>query len=226
MRQRLKVKTKCNRYVVFAIATAVLAATFASSARGQVSTKQTNPPWIITVVATGSNERPHYTVSPAAGTSLCHHDENTTPTAKVLTVCPGDIIWWVASTKSSQSQMYLYHEESYLFNSNGALAQGFEAVNTVKIQATVDPNATEGDEHKYYVSVYDNVTKRLYVDDPKIMIGTGNRKEAVIDTIVIDANQLAKLLQDGSDREKAQAQQLIHQAKELQDLINSQRAPK
>jgi hypothetical protein len=199
MRQDLKVKTKCKRYVMFAISTAVLAATFASTAKGQVSTKLTNPPWTITVVATGSNERPHYTVSPPADSGACYDDENTTPTAKILTVCAGDTISWVAKTTSAQPKMYLFHEERYLFDSNSVPAQGFEAVGGL-IKAKVDPNATEGDEHKYYVSVYDDVSKRLYVDDPKIMIGTGSRIR-LEDQIKQDCRTLTNL-PDGSESTK------------------------
>jgi hypothetical protein len=175
VRHRLKLETSRKLYAVSAVAIAALTMASASTANGQVSPKSTTPNWTITIVATGSNERPHYTVVPAAGSGACDNDENPSPTASILTVCPGDTIEWTAKTTSAgQSKMYLFQEDSYLFDSSGVPAQGFEAVNGI-IDAKVDPKATPGDEHKYYVSVYDNVTKRLYVDDPKIMIGTGSK---------------------------------------------------
>jgi hypothetical protein len=173
MRPHLNLEARFKHFVVLALALAAFGSLFVTGAKAQNS-KSTAPTWTITVIANGSKEKPQYSVFPTAGSSQCYNDENPSPTASTLTVCPDDIILWKAQTTSGKYKLYIFHEESYLKDVNGVYSQGFEDVNG-QILATVGHDANGSYEHKYYVTVYDKVTKRLYLDDPKIMIGTGSR---------------------------------------------------
>jgi len=170
-----------KRLVFFAVVVAVFGGMFAIGANAQEKAKYKNTTWTITIIATGANERPSYGITPAATTSGCDDPSNPNPSAKSLTVCPGDKINWVIKTKEGPSYpnpgtTYLFHEESILQDpTSGQAKQGFEGPNNKMIVSQVDTSAAAGEDDKYYVSVYDRSQQRLYIDDPKIIIGTGTR---------------------------------------------------
>src|SRR5271168_4763795 len=92
-----------KRLMVFAVVVAVVGGMFATGANAQEKTKYKNTTWTITIIATGANERPSYGITPLATTSGCSDSNNPNPTAKSLTVCPGDKINWVIKTKEGPS---------------------------------------------------------------------------------------------------------------------------
>ena len=160
---------------VLAFTLAVLMAAFAFPSSAQDMTHSTSaraaaaPTWTITIHETGSGQKPYYTVSPPARTGKCSDPENPAPTAAMLTVCPGDTVQWNVAPNAS-ANLLLYTEESCLQDANGA-SQWFDS--KAPILATVNPHAAAGEQYKYYVSVYDDSSKHLYVDDPKFIIGGG-----------------------------------------------------
>jgi hypothetical protein len=170
------------RCAVLAFTLAVLSAAFTSVSSAQDMTQPTSarssaaPTWTITIHATGSGQKPYYTVSPPARTGKCADPENPAPTAERLTVCAGDTVQWNVAPNGSDN-LILYTEDSCLQDANGA-SQWFDS--KAPIVATVNPHATAGEQHKYYVTVYDDPTKRLYVDDPKFIIGGGRRAGRVL----------------------------------------------
>jgi hypothetical protein len=164
----------CRRgYLVFALA--VLFAVFASAGSAQGLTNSASEragagqTWTITIHAMGLGQKPFYTVSPPASQAKCTDPEIPAPSARMLTVCPGDMIVWKVMTSGSY-KLVIYDEDPCLTDASGTI-QWFES--NASVAVTVDPTATVGDQHKYNVYVYNSSLKRLYVDDPKYIIGGG-----------------------------------------------------
>jgi hypothetical protein len=91
--------------------------------------------------------------------------------------------------------------------------------------ATVNPHATAGEQHKYYVTVYDDPTKRLYVDDPKFIIGGGRRAGRIlledIETLKQDTEALhAKYPDNAAIQKLLDAVEAVKKAYFLNTKIN------
>lgn len=73
--------------------------------------------------------------------------------------------------------MYIYHEDLILTDSlTGKLARGFHGDPTDNLGGKVSSDKSLLGPHEYYVAVFDSDNgNRLYIDDPRIIIGTGNR---------------------------------------------------
>lgn len=202
--------------MVFVIALAVLGIIFVSSANAQTT-------WKITIVANGSKEKPTYKVSPRADSSDCADDQNPAPTAEILTVCPGDIIVWQSATTepagfATPGRTYIYHEDVFLLDQSKTT---LEALNGKPITATVDPKAVAGEQHKYYVAAYDELQKRLYLDDPKIIIGTGSEDD-LVRGIRKDCQKLLSRLKnpDAETQGKQLCEAVDKDVQKLKDLLH------
>jgi hypothetical protein len=97
------------------------------------------------------------------------------PDARNLPVNQGDGIKW--RVKSAQPNPK--HHGAILF----PITSPFAGTNGSSLQWTENDDATAGygvgaaqnvGQHKYSVAIYDRVKHKLYLDDPKIIVGSGN----------------------------------------------------
>ncbi len=192
MNHQISLRTIGTRCMVFATAVAAFCILSVSSANAQSTT------WTVTVVATGSDAKPEYTVSPTSGGC----PNQTTQNPKKLHVCPGDTVQWVASTTKTQNQMYLFQEEPILLDTSGAPTQGFYVQDTTPVGGKITSDASLVGWHEYYVGVWDKNAKRLYVDDPKIIIGNGPPLE-LLEDIRKDCGKFARSFSDETKANEA-----------------------
>lgn len=182
-----------KRFFLYAIAVAVLNILMASSANAQQT-------WTITVSPTGNDSKPGYSVSPttATGTGTCKYP--TQQIAKKLYVCPGDTVLWAVSSPSSTYQMYLFCEDSILFKATGA-THWFDISHTGVRQdgGKITLNAAQAGYHDYSLAVFEPTARRLYIEDPKIIIGTGT----VEDDIRAKSLKLEELVTGEEAKQKA-----------------------
>jgi hypothetical protein len=181
------------RCMVFATAVAAFCILSASSANAQSTT------WTVTVIATGSDAKPEYKVSPTSGGC----PNQTTQNPKKLHVCAGDTVQWIASTTKTQNDMYLFQEESILLDPSGVPTQGFYIQDTAPVGGKITSDASLVGWHEYYIGVWDKNAKRLYVDDPKIIIGTGPPLE-LLDEVRKDCGKFARSFSDETKANEAQ----------------------
>jgi hypothetical protein len=199
------------RLMVFAIAAVTFGSLSVSSAKAQHTT------WTITVDGTGPRLKPSYTVTFQPPTGGCSYATLTLDPEK-LQVCQGDTVNWVAKTKPDPSTSKLRNEtcvfqEDPVLDQGATPAQGFHTSDGVPVGGVVDANASPG-PHEYYVVVFDKVTNRSYMDDPKIIIGTGSHIEVIkklLDSIEPQATQLRALVDDSrlGEEAKKQAKQIV-----------------
>jgi hypothetical protein len=95
------------------------------------------------------------------------------PDARVLPVNQGDDIKWKVKSAAPNPK----HHGAILFPVTSPFT------GTTSLQWTENDDATAGygvgavqtvGQHKYSVAVFDRVTDKLYLDDPKIIVGSGN----------------------------------------------------
>jgi hypothetical protein len=95
------------------------------------------------------------------------------PDARDLPVNKGDSIKWKVKSAHPNPK----HHGAILFPTTSPFA------GTNSLQWTENDDVTAGygvgaaqnvGQHKYSVSIYDRVTHKLYLDDPKIIVGSGN----------------------------------------------------
>jgi hypothetical protein len=160
MSRQLSLRTIGTRCVVFAIELAVFGILLASSAQAQTN-------WIISVDATGSGRKPTYHVAPTIGGCpfQLHQDPQN------LHVCPGDKVQWQVISTKKKSELYIDQVDT-IFDQSGASPKGFHASDDQPTDsAQIKSNSSLVGGHEYSVSAVDKDTNRLYVDDPKIIIG-------------------------------------------------------
>jgi hypothetical protein len=191
---------------VLAIALTAFGSLFVTGAKAQTTT------WTIQLDVTGSGSKPAYSLVapiPKPAKERCDFtDQTVISTAENLQVCPDDTINWVAKSNGAHIEVFLYHKDAVLFDDEGDPAHGFHATNKDTAGGIVSGDVTSDVYYKYYVVVFDKDRSGTYYDDPKIMIGTGNRQMA-----------LAKAIEK-------KAKQLEAKAEELRKLIDSQRIRK
>jgi hypothetical protein len=179
-----------------------------SSAKAQSTT------WIITVDSTGSKPKPVYSVSPTQGG--CPYQAIQDP--ENLQVCPGDTIQWQAKSTNKKSEIYLFHEDS-IFDQNGTSPHGFQATDdklTKAAQIKSDPSLQGA--HEYYVAVFDKKTERVYVHDPKVIIGKGSPLELLEDMQEDCGPLVSGLANNSTAREQARA--ICEDVEKLKKLLN------
>jgi hypothetical protein len=204
MRHHLSFRASFKRLIIFAVAASCTL--FGPSAKAQTTT------WKIQLDVTGSGSTPVYSFVPPiprpAKERCAFEDPKVISTAENLQVCPDDTIDWVVKTNGAHIEVFLYYKDAVLLDDQGDPNHGFHASNKDPVEGVVGDDATSDVYYKYYVVVHDKDHSVTYYDDPKIMIGTGNRQMAL-------AKAIAK-----------KAKQLERKADELKKLIDSQRIQK
>jgi hypothetical protein len=194
--------------VCLALAVVAFGSLFVSSAQAQYSPTT----WTITVDGTGPRTKPGYTVTYMPVTGGCPY-ATAAADAERLKVCQGDTVNWIANTSTTKNVMSVIHEDPVM-DQNHVPTQGFSASDSSPVGAVVDSNAAFLGPHEYFVVVFDKNTRRSYVDDPKIMIGTGSAIEIMkelLDSIEPQAIQLRALVDEsrlGKDA-REQAKQIV-----------------
>jgi hypothetical protein len=207
MTRQLSFRTLGTRCVVFIAVVTVFVILLPYSAKAQSTT------WIITVDATGSRPKPVYSVSPTQGG--CPYQAIQDP--ENLKVCPGDTIQWQAKSTNKMSEMYLFHED-LIFDQNGTSPQGFQASDDkLTGAAQIKTNPSLKGDHEYYVAVFDKKTKRVYVHDPKVIIGTGSPVE-LLEGIQEECDHLVSGLANNPNA-RAQAKAICEEVEKLKNLL-------
>jgi hypothetical protein len=211
VRHNLNLEVKFKHFLTLAIALAVFGGLFVTNANAQVVPAKTEPTtWTITIDATtkpsAANPNPKlvYTVEredpppPAVG---CIYDN---PDARNLEVCPNDIVQWTAKTADAplqkpKNEMFVFHEDAILLDKDGP-RHVFHASDGGSDGATADPKvSSDVTQHEYHVAVIDELNHHIYLEDPKIMIGTGS-KLGLENRITQDCKTLIRLSK-GSEHE-------------------------
>lgn len=208
MFRSLKLKTIGARFLMVVTLLAIFAILLVPRASAQATT------WTITIDATGSSSNPGYSVSPTTGGcpfTLKQNPEN-------LAVCPGDKIVWQLMSTEKLSELYLYHEDAILLDPNTNSPHGVQASNdNPSLTYTVKSNPSLQGPHKYYVAALDKKTARLYVADPKVIIGQGSPIE-LLDQIQTACKPLLGSLEDNS-KAKDQAKAMCAQVQQIKNLL-------
>lgn len=194
MLAQLILGTNRKRFFVYAITVAVCSILIASTAKAKST-------WTITVVATGSKSKPSYNIT-MTGSNICGY--SIPADFRNLYVCQGDDVFWTVKSTGNpaQFQMYVYHEDPIILQNNNPI-QWFDISDTKPQDGgTVTSDGSMVLDHKYYVAVFDKNSHRLYVEDPKVIIGTG-KLTAEVKAIRAKCGDLEKLVTE--DKEKAKA---------------------
>jgi hypothetical protein len=189
VRHNLNLDVKFGHFILLAIRIAVLGGLIATAANAQVAPATTEPTtWTITIDATtkpsAANPNPAlgYAVgrqdppSPAVG---CIYDN---PDPRNVKVCPKDMVFWTVKTadaplQKAKNEMFVFHEDAILLDDTGS-RHVFHASNGGKDGAKADPKfSSDVQQHEYHVAVIDELNHHVYLEDPKIMIGTGSKLE-------------------------------------------------
>jgi hypothetical protein len=188
MSHGLKLEAHCRTLVMFAIATLVIL--LVPAAKGQESakaqTKIVAQAWDVTVnVTTGDT---HYEVVPDQtnpnnfSCKFAPSDEKASE--KVLRVCPNDTVKWHAITQQDgsgklKSQMIILCEDDIIINSQLNAAHTFKAQDGATDGGGIYAGVSYDVPYEYSVFVFDKNAKQVFIDDPKIIIGTGNIVDVV-----------------------------------------------
>jgi hypothetical protein len=225
MSHRLSFCAKHWWLILFSIAIIALGFPRLKVTKAQVSPPRSLPQrvqWFVTVDFTNVGDYddfPDYTV-----TSVPPRVNGDCPSEApdCLNISPGDFISWQAvTTKNSHKKMKhdlaVYLQDNILNDPKGAPTHTFRATDgnwTTDdgggANATPDPTK----QYEYCITVYDKVKKRVYADDPKIMIGGVllDSKKELVEALGKNVSQLGKLVPEDSDAGKL--------VKNIQDLVN------
>jgi hypothetical protein len=177
--------------------------------------------WTITIDATGNGAKPAgYSLS-RTDTGIPCKETNSNSDAPNLTVCPNDLILWVASTAPGSSgkkknELFIFHEDAILLDGDGNSVQTLHSSNGVPTGGTVDPRATLLG-HEYYVVVYDKSNKKWYMEDPKIIIG-GAQVPPLMEDIQKNCKQLILLLDKYTELSQDSNDQAIKACRQLGEI--------
>jgi hypothetical protein len=210
----------CFRLVAFGVL-------LASSARAQTTT------WIVTISVSGASEAPTYSVkSTPANAPTCSKAHPTQGTNGDVYVCQNDKVYWTAATKKDsngkmQSEMFILHEDSILDKTGATYpTHGFHARDGGQDGGSIDPDYDSGDPHEYYVFVFDKLTQQMYVDDPKIIIGTGTVDEVSerLNDIKQQARQLRVLVTADPASTNEQKEEAIRRERKMATDVDKLKA--
>lgn len=213
-----------KRFLAYAIVIAASGILSASNANAQPLPRRQSTTWVITIVATGSSatqtKPDKYTVSrnntPLVGCPYINNPND----ASNLTVCRGDIVQWKAETtkdpyQKMKNEMFISQEDPIQLDKNQNPTQVFHESDGNVAGGKIRLDASLGD-HEYYVIVLDRFTNHRYVEDPKIIIGTGFVDD-LLHHIQGDCSQLLNLI--SGDEAKERANKICQDAvKELRNL--------
>jgi hypothetical protein len=191
-----------NRFLVYALVASGLL--IPSCAKAQTT-------WTVAVDVSSMNKKPVYHVGPPAynGTPSCKYTLADQIHPEALKVCQGDTVQWVATTNSATYDLYVYQEDADVLSSAGTSVSLVHVTPAnPKDGAVISAHAAPG-PHEYYVAVADQADPkgRLYVDDPKIIIGTGTKIDAEVSNrlknILLEAHGLRALVDNDPSATKA-----------------------
>jgi hypothetical protein len=119
-----------------------------------------------------------------------------------------------------RNQMIVFFEDDIL-DKGGSPTHTFHAQDGMADGGTIDSNNTSADvPYEYVVLVSDNLTKQVFIHDPKIIIGTGTVYD-VLNNAETDCNKLQHRLSSDPVAE-TQAKRLCAQFRKLRELLNLQ----
>jgi hypothetical protein len=197
-----------KRFLVYTIA--VLGILFPFSVKAQTT-------WTVTVDVSSLNKKPVYKVGlTASGANPCPYTAQDQSHPEALKVCPGDKVLWTATTSSGTYDMYVYLEDAKLISTGGLV----HVTPASSVGGTVSSLKPAG-SYEYYVAIVDQTSGRLFIDDPKIVIGTGTNMDSLIN-IEQKAEALSKSLTVGksvTQEQKKDAQQIVDDVRALLDRL-------
>lgn len=179
--------------------------------------------WTVTVnFNVTDTDHPKYTVTKTMPSgSSCSYSAPSH--AYILHICTGDTVVWQTVTPSQGAYTLRLFFPVAIFNGpGGGLAKSFDGSNTTLATGTVANSitASDDDEYSYSIGVLDNVTGKLYVHDPKVIIGTGTRLTGA--ELVNDLQDNSKSLKDlnVSDKVNEDLKKLDDVIKKLRDDLH------
>jgi hypothetical protein len=215
----------CKRLLFFVIAIASFGIVLVSSAKAQTT-------WTVTVDVTSLNKKPVYTLLPPIvnGSPACKYTTQKHPES--LYVCNDDIVLFQANTAPDSSShlmnydLYIYQEDDMIVD-NSATPVPIPIVHAKTGTAKGGKVSGKNGAHAYYVAVFDNANNRMYVDDPKIIIGTGSKLNIseLLDEIEPLALQLVPMVNadpKATREDQLKAQQILSHVKALKEKLTSQ----
>jgi hypothetical protein len=154
-----------------------LAAAAALSSAAPPSYAQANQAWKVTITPTMLSSGTavlKYDVDPAqtAARLPCFTTLPTLPPDhSVLAVCPSDKVNWnVKSSKGNDQLILLFEDADEIWDAN--YAHSIHAKNGQQAGGTIADDSA-GASFEYAIFVFDQDTKQVFIDDPKIMTGGG-----------------------------------------------------
>jgi hypothetical protein len=208
----MKVKSDGRSLVVFVIA--ALGILLVPAAKGQESAKAkakaVSQTWDVTVDVTKGDTDYQVLPDQTNYSFLCKFAAGDEPASKkVLRVCPGDSVYWHALTKLDnsklKSQMIILFEDDIIPNDRKNLAHTFKAQDGAKDGGVIDTNASSDVPYEYSVFVFDKNAKQVFIDDPKIIIGTGYpiQVDTLSKQIQVIKDQVIQLANKANDDDSA-----------------------
>jgi hypothetical protein len=197
MHRYLNLEASFKHVAIVAVALASFGSLFVTSAKAQATT------WTVTIDVTSLNKKPVYFIAKSNGSCpyAPSHPES-------LHVCASDKVQWQAKTSGSANLIYIYQEDNILLDASGAaLVPTLQATNGAPVGGIIDSAASKIGPHEYYIAVFDGANNRLYIDDPKIIIGTGT-----LDDVVLKMEKDCDKMPSDSDAKKL--------CREVQTLMN------
>jgi len=193
--------------------------------------------WVVTVDVTKPNpsagpEVPTYSILPApASTATCPTSSTPSTVLGDVLVCPGDTVLWSANTARGHGAITVYEWDGVLHNGS-ASPHWFHGNVGDKIGGSTTPAHPQTGPHEYVVAVYDPDANppKLFVDDPKIIVGSGNGNLANPAAELIQIQQSAQQLSDQlvrvlKDDPKAQEEAKVALRQIIDDVDRLQRIP-
>lgn len=197
----------------------LLSCLFSASARAQGVKPWIRTTWTVTIDVSSGNEDPTYSYDRTPGS--CGNSQ----TAKDLYICDGDTVKWRVKSKGGKDRLRIYQDDSILNDDNDSETKRFDAA---------DGNATKGGQtndnvillrpYKYSVAVYNKSTGDLFIDDPQIIVGTGQglaTELALLKNLNQTVSHLRSLMKEDSEAAR-NLDQLLHQIAELKKSLHLQ----
>ncbi len=138
------------------------------------------PPWVpstwtVLIDFSQGTDTPVYSVSRTPANGSC--PAWTDPTS--LHICAGDTLLWMSKTppgRKNQLRIYLHHP--FLDDSSGNPVRRLESNSGVAVGGVTSQKIHEDpfEDYSYSIAVHDGT--KLYIHEPKIIIGTGANQEA------------------------------------------------
>jgi len=181
-----------QQVVMYIAGLCVLGSLFPISTGAQVT-------WTLTIDFSSEQDKPVYSVS-QSGTSACNYP--TPKDAYFLNICAGDSVVWNAKTKSGNYKLKIFFHRPCLDDSSGTLAQWFSGDNAPTTGGKTDGtiNFDPHEEYRYDVAVYDTSRNKVFVHDPKIIVGTGGKTAGeLLQSLEANSEALSNLLKTDSN---------------------------